>query len=161
MGATAPEQTQTDLMYLLSWSSHALATELAMGLAHLGISQRAHCVLFQALAGNQTQSRIAEACGLDKTTMVVTTDKLEKDGLVRREPSPEDRRVRILVVTEKGRDLVARSRTIVDAVHTDVLSALPPHLREAFVESLTTLVSGRLSTFADCEQRPRRRSHPT
>jgi DNA-binding MarR family transcriptional regulator len=158
METAAPVPVETDLMFLLSWASHALATELAAGLAHLGISQRAHCVLFKALEGDLTQTQIAEACGLDKTTMVVVTDKLEEEGLAKRAPSPEDRRARILTVTDRGRELVSRSLAIVDGIHADVLGSLPPELRAPLVEGLTRLVHGRLATVVTCEQAPRRRS---
>ena len=79
MATRAPE---TDLAFLLSQASHALATELTARLAELGITPRAHCVLSNALGGELTQSQVAERCALDKTTMVVTLDALERDGRV-------------------------------------------------------------------------------
>ncbi|MCX5409998.1 MarR family transcriptional regulator (plasmid) [Streptomyces sp. NBC_00335] len=148
----------TDLSFLLSWASHSLATEMTANLAEVGVTPRAHCVLHQALEGEFTQSQIADAIGLDKTTMVVITDKLEKEGLAERTPSPVDRRARIIGVTEKGRALVAQSDEIVERTHESVLSALPEGLRESFVEALTLLVEGRLATFVQCAQPPRRRS---
>jgi len=148
----------TDLMFLLSWASHSLQTELTAALEEVGISPRAHCVLYNALNGDMTQTQIAEACGLDKTTMVVTVDKLEEDGLAERRPSSFDRRVKTLVVTEKGRQIVARSQEIIAAIHADVLGTLAPQVRDGFVEGLTRLVGGRLSALIECEQPPRRRS---
>ena len=47
----------------------------------LGVSPRAHCVLANALTGGScTQTELAELVGLDKTTMVVTLDELERGG---------------------------------------------------------------------------------
>ncbi|WP_411081106.1 MarR family winged helix-turn-helix transcriptional regulator [Streptomyces sp. cmx-18-6] len=147
-----------DLAFLLGWAAHALQTELTAGLTGLDITPRVHCVLHRALSADMTQSQIAESLGLDKTTMVVLVDKLEKDGLAERRPSTTDRRARIIAATDKGRALVARSDEIVSAVQADVLGSLPAHLRAPFVEALNHLVEGRLSTFAECEQPPRRRS---
>jgi MarR family transcriptional regulator for hemolysin len=158
MNATAPTSLDTGLMFLLSWASHALATEHTVGLAELGITPRAHCVLYKAMAGDMTQTQVAEACGLDKTTMVVTMDRLEKDGLAKRRPSSADRRARIISVTEKGQDLIVRANEIVARIHEDVLAALPVELRKAFVEGLVRLVDGRLSTFVQCENPPQRRA---
>ncbi|WP_035795539.1 MarR family winged helix-turn-helix transcriptional regulator [Kitasatospora mediocidica] len=158
MQTTAPAIATTDLMFLLSWTSHSLQTELTAALEEVGISPRAHCVLYKALEGDLTQTQIAEACGLDKTTMVVVVDKLEQDGLAERQPSTTDRRVKTLVVTEKGRQIVARSQEIIGGVHEDVLGSLSPQVRAGFVEGLTRLVEGRLSAFIQCEQPPRRRS---
>ncbi|MET2717411.1 MarR family transcriptional regulator [Streptomyces harbinensis] len=156
--APATPSTDADLMFLLSWSNHALASEMAANLADLGISPRAHCVLHEARHGELTQTQIATAIGLDKTTMVVLTDRLEKDGLAERTPSPSDRRVKILTLTDKGRRLLRRSQEVVDRTHRDVLESLPAELRAPFVEALTLLVGGRLSTFTTSEQPPRRRS---
>ena len=61
-----------------------------------------HCVLYHALGGEFTQIQLAEQCALDKTTMVVTMDALEKAGLAERRPSPTDRRARIIAVTDAG-----------------------------------------------------------
>ncbi|MFC9242922.1 MarR family winged helix-turn-helix transcriptional regulator [Streptomyces sp. NPDC057136] len=147
-----------DLTFLLSWTAHALQTEMTAGLTGLDITPRAHCVLHKALSANMTQTQIAESLGLDKTTMVVITDKLEKEGLAERRPSATDRRARIIAATEKGRALVAQSNEVVSAVQADVLGTLPGHLRDPFIEALKHLVEGRLSSFAECEQPPRRRS---
>ncbi len=48
------------------------------------------------MESEQTQIRLAERCALDKTTMVVTGDELERSGLAERRPSPTDRRARII-----------------------------------------------------------------
>src|SRR4029450_1868439 len=76
----APAATSVDLMFLLAQASHALATELTAGLAEVGITPRAHCVLKAALPGDRTQSQIADSCALDKTTMAVTVDELAGAG---------------------------------------------------------------------------------
>jgi len=161
MKATAPTVTpQPDVMFLLSWASHALQTEMTAALTKLAITPRAHCVLQKSLHGDMTQSQIAESVGLDKTTMVVIVDKLEKEGLARRQPSAVDRRARVIAATEKGRELVARSEEVVSRIHADVLGTLPEEIRGAFVEGLTRLVQGRLSTFVQSETPVRRRSTP-
>jgi DNA-binding MarR family transcriptional regulator len=151
-----------DLALLLSQAGHALTTELTAGLADLGTSPRAHCVLTTAMTGELTQARLAELCALDTTTMVVTVDELEKAGLAERRPSSTDRRARIIVVTEAGGRMVARGREIVAAIYDDVLATLPPGERQAFVDGLSHLVAGRLADPRHCERPIRRRPsrHP-
>src|SRR4051794_23858792 len=105
MATSAPPAT-VDLMLLLSQASHALHTELAAALTALGVSPRAHCVLSAAISGEKTQKELADVCGLDKTTMVVTIDELERKGLAERRPSTTDRRARIISVTDTGARLV-------------------------------------------------------
>ena len=72
---TAP---QTDLMFLLSWASHVLAVEQTAGLAEVGITSRAYCVLSKAASGELTQGQLTEMCDIDRTTMVATVDELEQ-----------------------------------------------------------------------------------
>jgi MarR family transcriptional regulator for hemolysin len=155
VASSAPE---TDLAFLLSQASHALVTELTARLAELGISPRAHCVLSKALGAELTQSQVAERCALDKTTMVVTLDALERDGLAQRRASGTDRRARIIAVTEAGERVVAAADAIVALTYSDVLAALPEVQREPFLDSLTRLVGGRLATPPACDKPPRRRA---
>src|SRR5436190_14865675 len=69
------------LLYRAHW---ALAAEMTTALAPLGLSARAYHVLRAALDGEHTQKELADMIGLDKTTMVVTIDELERDGLAER-----------------------------------------------------------------------------
>jgi MarR family transcriptional regulator for hemolysin len=148
----------TDLIFLLSQASHALMTELTVRLAELGITPRAHCVLSHAMSGELTQGQVAELCALDKTTMVVTLDALERAGLAERRPSQSDRRARIIAVTEEGERVVAAADGIVALTYADVLAALPDGQRDAFVDALTRLVEGRLAKPPACDKPPRRRA---
>src|SRR3954452_16832262 len=96
-----------DLAFLLSQTRHALTTELTAKLASLGLTPRGLCVLLHASQEDLTQIRLAERCGLDKTTMVVTLDELERAGLAERRLSSSDRRARIVAVTPAGAKLAA------------------------------------------------------
>jgi DNA-binding MarR family transcriptional regulator len=139
-----------DLMFMLSWASHALMTEHAAGLARLGISPRAHCVLLKARPGGLTQRQLGELCGIDKTTMVVTLDQLETAGLARRRPSPNDRRARLVEVTPEGEKVLVQAQQIAARIQDDVLATLPEADRAVFLRSITSLVGGRLSGADAC-----------
>jgi MarR family transcriptional regulator, transcriptional regulator for hemolysin len=153
-----PSKVDVDLMFLLSQASHALETEMTAELHALGVSPRAHCVLAHALSGELTQSQVAEKCALDKTTMVVAMDELEKAGLAERRASGTDRRARIIAVTKAGERKVAEANAIVARIYAEVLAALPAGQRDAFVGGLAQLVGGRLSTPVKCERPVRRRA---
>ncbi|QGN48825.1 MarR family winged helix-turn-helix transcriptional regulator [Micromonospora sp. WMMD558] len=139
-----------DLLFLLSWATHALLAEQAEGLAELGISPRAHLVLLRAGSGKLTQRQIGELCGIDKTTMVVTLDQLEAAGLARRRPSPTDRRARLVEVTPQGRAVLGRAQEIAAGIQRDVLAGLPEADRAAFLRSIEALVRGRLAAAGPC-----------
>ena len=76
----ADDSLSDNLCWLLARASHSLTNQLTAALADLGLSPRAHCVLSTAMAGEYTQTALAQAVGLDKTTMVVAIDELEAAG---------------------------------------------------------------------------------
>lgn len=152
------ESPVVDLTFLLSHAAHRLHTELSAAMETLGIMPRGYCVLYTAADAGLTQIQLAERCDLDKTTMVVTLDELERLGLAERHPSPTDRRARIVKVTDAGRAMIERGRRIVTELHEDVLGTLPAGEREAFVSALRRLSENRLATTASCDRTVRRRN---
>jgi len=147
-----------DLAWLLSTVSHSLTSELSAALEDVSVTPRAYCVLVTAMQGEYTQTALAQAVGLDKTTMVVTIDALERAGLVERRTSSEDRRARVIAVTEAGEAKVAEGQRIVEQIQADVLSELSPDSRAAFVEALRQLASQRLPGPVQCQMTARRRA---
>lgn len=146
MTSMSPSRTKPDLSYLLDHTGHVLRTRMTAALAEIGLTPRMHCVLVHALEEERTQIQLAEIGDMDKTTMVVTVDALEKAGLAERHPSSRDRRARIIAVTEEGARVAARSQEIVDGVHEAALASLPADEREVLVRALNTLVEGHLGT---------------
>ncbi|PRC48668.1 MarR family transcriptional regulator, partial [Mycobacterium sp. ITM-2017-0098] len=53
----------------------------------------------------RTQAALAEAINADKTRIIRTLDELQDDGYLERRPDPDDRRVRLLAITDKGREV--------------------------------------------------------
>jgi len=147
----------TNLGWMLDHASHAFGSEVAAALAPLGVGQRGFCVLSAAVDAEYTQTQLAGIIGLDKTTMVVTVDELERLGLAERVASPTDRRARVIRVTPTGRDRLAEGQEIIQRVQSEVLDALPEADRDTFLRCLTQLVSGRLAQPAECHPPLRRR----
>jgi len=151
----APE---IDLAFLLNQTSYALATRMTAELAGLGITPRMYCVLMKAEPGGLTQNQIAEQAALDKTTMVVTLDELERSGLAERHPSDTDRRARIVALTPAGKRTLTRAHAIVNRVYDDILGSLPTRERSAFLAGLTTLAGGALAEPSHISRPVRRRA---
>lgn len=124
--------------------------------ADIGMTPRAYCVLNHALSGEYTQIELAKLADLDKTTMLNTVDELESLGYAERRPSPADRRARIVAVTAAGARMVAAGHRVADAVHREVLDALPAGSRKAFVDALSSLNGGVLAEPVECERQVRR-----
>jgi MarR family transcriptional regulator, transcriptional regulator for hemolysin len=156
MSTSAPTRTVADLSFLLTHAGHVLATQMAAAFAEIGITPREYCVLFHAMEAERTQIELAGISDLDKTTMVVTMDELEKAGLAERRPSSTDRRARIVAVTEAGQRAVAQGARIADRVHRGVVDALPAGQGEMLVDALTQLTTGYLSTPVESGSQVRR-----
>lgn len=145
----APARTMPDLSFLLDHTSHVLRTRMSAALAEIGLTARMHCVLVHAMEEERTQIQLAEIGDMDKTTMVVTVDALEKAGLAERRPAGKDRRARIIAVTEKGAEVARRSQEIVDGVHAAALGSLPDDEREVMLRALSRLAGGHLAVPAE------------
>lgn len=91
-------------------------------------------VLIEANPG-VTQTRLAEAVGLDRSTLVAVLDQLEERGLVERRRGA-DRRTNGLWLTRRGRLLVARMKERIRA-HEERLAA---RLSEAERRTLLVLL---------------------
>jgi MarR family transcriptional regulator, transcriptional regulator for hemolysin len=159
MDTRSDEEIRADLSYLFDKASQALAARMGAVLGELGMNVRDYCVLSKAASGERTQGELAELALLDKTTMVVTLDHLEKAGLAQRVPSPVDRRARIVRTTEAGDEAVAKARGVIDDLYAEVLGVLPAGRRTALLDALLTLVTheGPLSAVEPNPHAPRRK----
>lgn len=72
-------------------------------------------------AEGQSQQAIGAGIQVPPSRMVALVDELEERGLVERRPNPDDRRVRALYLTRKGRSSLARGREIA-RVHEEELT---------------------------------------
>jgi DNA-binding MarR family transcriptional regulator len=147
-----------NLAWLLYKAHWALASELAAALAPLGVSARGYHVLRGAMSGEHTQTELADMVGLDKTTMVVALDELERAGLAERRPSPDDRRARIVAVTEAGKRKVAEAEQVKERVQAEVLCEMSAEEGKALMDALSKLVEGRLAERVESAPLLRRRT---
>ncbi|MET9314338.1 MarR family transcriptional regulator [Kribbella sp. NPDC003505] len=89
----------------------------------------------------RTQAALAEAIGADKSRIIGTLDELQQAGLIDRTPDPADRRVRLLAITPQGRRVRRAVRKEIQAQEEQVLTALTPADRKAFLRILQELHS--------------------
>ena len=60
---------------------------------------------------------VASLLAMDRTTLTAALKPLERRGLVRVSPDPSDRRSRILILTEQGRELLAGALPVWKSTH--------------------------------------------
>jgi len=68
---------------------------------------------------------VAELLAMDRTTLTAALKPLERRGLVKVFPDPSDRRSRILKLTIKGRNLLARALPVWNRAHDEVEQLVP------------------------------------
>jgi DNA-binding MarR family transcriptional regulator len=100
----APRATRSDLAAMMGpLVREMIAAEGPVLEAH-GLSMWGYIVL-SALDRSpvRSQAALAETIGADKTRIIPTLDDLQDRGFIERRPDPDDRRVRLLALTEAGR----------------------------------------------------------
>lgn len=65
-------------------------------------------LLAQTEEGEATIGELAAHLAVREPTVTATVDRAERDGLVTRSRSPQDRRVVVVGITRRGRDVAAR-----------------------------------------------------
>lgn len=88
-----------------------------------------------------TQSQLAAAVGRDKTRLIPILDRLEARGLLRRTPDPDDRRNRVVALSDAGRSLLAQCRASIRALEDELLAELTPGQRKTFLSTLDRLAA--------------------
>jgi len=99
-------------------------------------------VVLTALADQpvRTQAALAQSIGADKSRIIGVLDELQERGLIERQPDPDDRRARLLALTEAGRRLRESVRDAIQRQEEErVLAALPEADRAAFLRALRVL----------------------
>ena len=86
------------------------------------------------------QARLAHEVGIDRTTLANVVARLEGRGLVRREASESDRRLKRVYLTADGADLLGRMDGAAGRAHARTIAALPPADRALFLALLRRLV---------------------
>ena len=87
------------------------------------------------------QRTLARSIGLDTSTIAGVIDRLEARGLVQRNASAEDRRVRLLTITDAGRTLLAAVAPGMLKAQDRMLAPLSPAERSEFMRMLRQLVT--------------------
>ena len=91
--------------------------------------------------GEARAADIAEFFGLAPRTVTEALDGLERDGMVRREPDPRDRRVKRLSITEAGVAAAAATEPVRVALVEQIFGVLSEDERGQLKQLLTKLTA--------------------
>jgi MarR family transcriptional regulator for hemolysin len=109
-------------------ASRAWRQALDRRLKYLGVSQASWMTIAVAAKARAplSQSELADQLGVEGATMVAMVDRLVKAGLVIREPSTTDRRVKRVVLTQAGNLLYDKLRAEAVAFRKELLANMDP-----------------------------------
>jgi DNA-binding MarR family transcriptional regulator len=93
------------------------------------------------------------ACILDMEPITVSrhVDRMEAAGLVERMPDPQDRRVKLLSLTDKGRDLLPKMKKLAQSIFEDAQEGLSADEREILLDCLERIVTNLARKPADTD----------
>lgn len=90
------------------------------------------------------QRTLARTIGFDTSTIAGVIDRLEARGLTLRSASAQDRRVRLLTLTEAGQQLLADVTPSMLRAQERILAPLPEQERGEFMRMLGVLIASRM-----------------
>ena len=98
--------------------------------------------------GEMMPSEIAESVFREKNSITAVINTLEREGVVRREPSTDDRRSVKVVITDKGWKEANRLSPVAQEISREVLSCLNKEKVEDLVEVMRNLRENLLPRIA-------------
>jgi len=98
--------------------------------------------------GEMTPSEIAESVFREKNSITAALNTLESEGVVRREPSTDDRRSVKVIITDKGWEVANRLSPITQELSREVLSCLDKEQTETLVGNMRTIRENLLPKIA-------------
>jgi DNA-binding MarR family transcriptional regulator len=130
--------------FLLSQLGHHSSRRWKARLAPLRLDPR-HVMVLRRLAADEgrSQQALGDALQIPPSRMVALVDTLEQRGLLMRQPSPNDRRVRILHLTQEGRRLLGKVMEISLEHEQQLCRGLQPAEREQLITLLNRLAAGQ------------------
>ena len=127
---------------LLRRAWYGLNQAFRQRIAHLELTPDQFSILRWLSEGDQqglTQRAITDLMSSDPNTITSTLTRMEKAGLIVREPHELDRRAHRVRLQTAGLQLFERAREVALELQDQVLTALPPARRLKFLAELETI----------------------
>ena len=112
-------------------------------------------VLRQMQRGRLTVAATAMCLNLSPSAASRAIDRLVRDGLIRREENPEDRRQKLITMTQAGRELLGEMDEVLEERQGQIVAVLDDEEQEQFRALLARMLAAH-NTDAEPEDCPRR-----
>ncbi|RQU23778.1 MarR family transcriptional regulator [Burkholderia cenocepacia] len=149
---SASETTRMNPLPLIGFTYRLFARVVDRPLRELGLAMSQVPVLVSLKkAGALSQSELARRAQVEQPSMAQLLNRMERDGLVLRVPDPDDRRSRLISLTESAAKGLAKGRAVMDEASEQALAGLSDAEREQLA-SLLGRVNANLERMAGVER---------
>ncbi|MCR9257444.1 MAG: MarR family transcriptional regulator [Alphaproteobacteria bacterium] len=87
-----------------------------------------------------TQAELVTRLDVEQATMANTLNRMARDGLIDRVPHPEDKRARLVRLTDKAKALEGPAKAAAQGINADALAGLSEADRERFLATLNEII---------------------
>ena len=136
------EPTPKRLPVLLRRAWYGLNQAFRQRIAHLGITPDQFSILRWLSEDDPagiTQRRLTDLMASDPNTITSTLSRMEKSGLLARQPHELDRRAHRVKLLPKGQQTFDKARKIAVELQAQVLKVIPAEHRAGFLEELSAI----------------------
>ncbi len=138
----APPTATKRLPVLLRRAWYGLNQSFRQRIAHLGVTPDQFSILRWLSEGDPqglTQRALTDLMASDPNTITSTLSRMEKAGLIARQPHEQDRRAHRVQLQPAGRRAFEEGRTAAMELQDQVLATLPASRRAKFLEELEAI----------------------
>lgn len=127
--------------YLANHMARLFAIALHEKIRPLGLAPAQFMTLLELWNGDGlTQKELVQRLDVEQATMANTLNRMERDGLIARQENPDDRRARVIRLTQKARDLRDDATAAAMAVNKKALAGFSADERKAFVAMMSRAI---------------------
>jgi DNA-binding MarR family transcriptional regulator len=136
------ETMESALSTILRWTTRADNRRLLHDSKGAALSSTDSWLLERVVAsGPVRMSQLADWMAVDKSTITTEIGRLEKAGLVSRQPDPRDRRAVLVTSTDAGRTAIERHKKVAQDVYNTLVGKWNEHDRAEFSRLLDRFVN--------------------
>jgi DNA-binding MarR family transcriptional regulator len=138
---TADWQPEATATYWINRASRALSRHMDAQLRPFGFAL-SYLPVLRALAGGEalSQAELARAAQVEQPSMAETLARMVRDGVVDRQPDPEDGRASRISLSRRSRQQLARARGALMAADAAMMAGLSRDQLAAVCDTLRRIV---------------------
>ena len=142
MKSSEPWEQQVKPAKLINSAARGLSRLADTRMRELGL-RIGQLPVFVALKGGAqlSQKDLARVAGVEQPSMAALLARMERDGLVRREPDPADGRSSLVSLTAEATENMRPARAILAQGNQDALRGFSPAEIDQFVDMLERVVA--------------------